>query len=229
MLTILLANLLPRQMTSSGCGAVGIPLLALTILCSGNVHGSEVIEPADMLDWQRRDFAGPTNYRLNQRDGHTLLQARCEDAASALYLEKTIDLRKTPILEWSWTADSVFNDVDETQKSGDDYPVRLYVVKDGGLLGWRTRAVNYVWSSGQPIGATWSNAYASQAEMLALRSGAPGQPGLVTERRNVREDFQRLHGLALDTIDGLAIMTDCDDSGQSGTGWYGDIRWLTRE
>jgi len=44
--------------------------------------------------------------------------------------------------------------------------------------------------------------------------------------RNVREDFQRLHGQTLDQIDGLAIMTDCDNSGQTVTGWYGTIEWL---
>lgn len=179
-----------------------------------------------MLDWEHRDFAEPTDYRLAQYAGQALLEAQCRNAASALYLEKTIDLRKTPILEWSWAVENVFDSIDETQKSGDDYPVRLYVVKDGGLLAWRTRAVNYVWSSSQPVGAVWSNAYASQAQMLALRSGAPEPAAPVTERRNVREDFQRLHGVELDTIDGLAIMTDCDDSGQPVTGWYGDIRWL---
>ena len=30
----------------------------------------------------------------------------------------------------------------------------------------------------------------------------------------------------LDQIDGLAIMTDCDNSGQTVTGWYGTIEWL---
>jgi hypothetical protein len=29
-----------------------------------------------------------------------------------------------------------------------------------------------------------------------------------------------------DQIDGLAIMTDCDNSGQTVTGWYGTIEWL---
>lgn len=201
----------------------------LMVFCSAGANAAAVIQPADMLKWERRDFAQPTDYSLRQRDSQTLLQAQCRDAASALYMEQAIDLRETPILEWSWTVDRVFDNIDETRKSGDDYPVRLYVVKDGGLLAWRTRAVNYIWSSSQPVGAVWENAYASQAQMLALRSGAPPVSTPVTERRNVREDFQQLHGVELDSIDGLAIMTDCDDSGQPATGWYGDIRWLPQD
>ncbi len=204
------------------------PFVLATGLWTGGASGGSLIQPADILDWERRDFADPTDYRLAQHAGQTMLEAQCRDAASALYLEKTIDLRETPILQWSWAVDTVFNGVDETLKSGDDYPVRLYVVKDGGLLAWRTRAINYVWSSSQPTGQAWPNAFASQAQMLALRSGAPQQAEPVTERRNVREDFQTLHGLQLDSIDGLAIMTDCDDSGQPITGWYGSIRWLPK-
>lgn len=203
-------------------------LLLLTSLCAGLAHGMTAVSPTDMLGWERRDFAAPTEYQLGQYAGTTALQASCSNAASALYLEQSIDLRKTPVLEWSWAIENVFAGIDETQKSGDDYPVRLYVVKDGGLLPWRTRAVNYVWSSNQAVGEVWDNAYAGQAKMLALRSGAPEQSErqLITERRNVREDFANLHGVELDTIDGLAIMTDCDDSGQPVTGWYGDINWL---
>jgi hypothetical protein len=48
----------------------------------------------------------------------------------------------------------------------------------------------------------------------------------VTERRNVLEDFRRLHDLEPTHIDALAIMTDCDNAGQSTTAWYGPIRWL---
>jgi len=102
--------------------------------------------------------------------------------------------------------------------------VWLYVVKDGGLLPWRTLAVNYVWSSAQPVGTHWPNAYTANAQMLAVSSGVPA--GMTTLERNVREDFQRLHGQTLDQVDGVAIMTDCDNSGQSVTGWYGSIEWL---
>lgn len=200
-------------------------LLAL-LAAPAVMAGAPELTPADMLKWDSRDFAGPTQYSLEQRDNQTLLRAQCSNGASALYLEQTIDLEQTPILQWSWAIDHTFQGLDETGKAGDDYPVRLYVVKDGGLLPWRTKALNYVWSSAQPTGADWPNAYTANAHMLALRSGPPPTPGkLVSEQRNVREDFQTYHGMDPGSIDGIAIMTDCDNSQQPVTGWYGSIRW----
>lgn len=200
-------------------------LLLLTCLPGVGLCHAQHYSPADILQWPERSFAAATRYQLDPLDGSPLLRADCSDRqASARYLEQQIDLRQTPVLRWSWTISQPFSGLNERSREGDDYPVRLYVVKDGGLLPWRTLAVNYVWSSSQPVGSHWPNAYTANAQMLAVSSGAP--QGKVMLERNVREDFQRLHGQTLDQIDGLAIMTDCDNSGQSVSGWYGSIEWL---
>ncbi len=93
-------------------------------------------------------------------------------------------------------------------------------------LRWRTRALNYVWSSKKERGADWPNAYASQARMIAVRSGEDADGVWRTERRNVLEDFQRYHDRSPDEINAVAIMTDCDDVGQPVEAWYGEIRFL---
>lgn len=206
-----------------------IGLRALTLglgIAAATLANAAEITPSDILAWDSRDFAGPTRYSLEQRSGENILRAQCVNGASALYLEQKVNLQQTPILQWSWAVQNTFEGVDETSKAGDDYPVRLYVVKDGGLLPWRTQALNYVWSSTQQAGADWPNAYTANAHMLALRSGPQSTPGtLVEEKRNVREDFKTYQGMELDSIDGIAIMTDCDNSQQPVTGWYGSISW----
>ncbi|WP_019624133.1 DUF3047 domain-containing protein [Thioalkalivibrio thiocyanoxidans] len=204
-------------------------LLAVILACPpGLALASEPrFTPTDILNWEKEVFEGETQYEPVEIDGREALHARCDNSASGLYLKKTIDLERTPILEWSWRVDETFSGIDETTRAGDDYPARVYVVKDGGLLRWRTRAINYVWASEKPEGADWPNAYASQARMLAVRSGAPDETGQwVTERRNVREDFRQLHDREIDTIDAVAIMTDCDDTERTIEAWYGKIRFL---
>lgn len=207
-------------MTRSG----RLGLICFSLLLPLSSQAAPAYSPKDMLDWQVKRFAEPTQYKL---DGGKL-QAQCRGGeASALYIEQQIDLRETPTLSWSWAVSGVYSGIDETSKAGDDYPVRVYVVKDGGLLPWRTLAVNYVWSSSQPEGSHWPNAFTGNAQMLAVQSGEPKQPGeLVSERRDVREDFKQLHGKDLQQIDGIALMTDCDNAGQPVTGWYGAIEWL---
>jgi hypothetical protein len=177
--------------------------------------------PADIAGWRPHRFSGETRYAL---DGDGALRATCENAASGLFLERRIDLTRTPVMEWRWRVDQTFPPGPaETIRAGDDYPVRLYVVRRA-TLPWRTRALNYVWASRQPQGADWPNAYASQAHMIALRSG-PGQ-GWAAERRNLREDFLRFHGETVDHVDAVAIMTDCDDRAATAEAWYGEIRFL---
>jgi hypothetical protein len=184
-------------------------------------------QPADIQNWSSHRFAGETHYRLIAIDGQDALHAQCEAGnASGLYQRQTIDLSETPILEWSWRVEQVLDGVDETTRRGDDYPARLYVVDEHRVLRWRTRALNYVWSSQQPVGADWPNAFARQAHMIAVRSGVPEETGWVRERRNVREDFRRYHGRELDEIQVVAIMTDCDNAGQAAEAWYGPIRFV---
>ena len=175
----------------------------------------------ELQDWKSKSFLGETQYQLVQQDGHRVLQADSNGTASGLYREITIDLERTPYLNWSWRVNNILNGVDERTKAGDDYPARVYVVVSGGIAFWKTRSLVYVWSSNQPVGSTWDNAFTSNAKTIALRSG--NGKGWVSEKRNVREDFKRLFGDDIKQIDAVALMTDTDNSHQAATAWYGDI------
>jgi hypothetical protein len=165
------------------------------IAASGTAAGDLVFTPRDIAGWATEQFKGPVQYRVIHQDGREALHATCTGkGASARYLKRDIDLRETPVLEWSWRIEDTFGGRDERTKAGDDYPVRIYAVVDGGLLRWKTQAVNYVWASEQRAGSVWPNAYASQAKMLALQSGPSRAGEWVTERRDLASDFQRLHG-----------------------------------
>lgn len=184
--------------------------------------------PSEMLGWETRQFQGQTTYGLTHAESGSVLHAQCGQSASGLYRRQKIDLTRTPVIEWSWRVDKVFDPPrDERLKSNDDYAARIYLVVDGGMLAWRTRVINYVWASGMPSGADWPNAYAAQARMIAVRSGPPADPGeWQHERRDVRADFKRFHGIDALAIDAIAIMTDCDDRATTAEAWYGTIRFV---
>lgn len=177
----------------------------------------------DLGGWSDKVFKGHTRYSLTTDDGRTVLKAVSRASASGLYKKVHVDLSKTPYLHWSWKIDNTLGNLHERTKHGDDYPARVYVVFSGGIFFWRTQAINYVWSSDQPPGSTWNNAFTDNARMIAVRSGA-GQAGQwVSERRNVRRDYRRLFGGEVHTVDAVAIMTDTDNSGKAATAYYGDI------
>lgn len=180
---------------------------------------------ANSLDgWESKSFAGLTRYDLQPDGDTTVLKATSESAASGLGKKIKIDLTKTPFVNWRWKIDSRLEGIDETIKSGDDYAARLYLVKSGGAFIWKTKALNYVWSSNQQQDSIWPNAFKPKnAMMLAVRGAADATGQWVTEKRNVREDFKQAFGRDIESIDAVAIMTDTDNAGGSASAWYGEI------
>ncbi len=177
-----------------------------------------------LMDWQPKAFKGVTDYRLVRMEGVTVLRASSESSASGLYRELTIDLTRTPYLNWSWRVAGTLGALHEQSKVGDDYPARLYVAVRGGLAFWRSRALNYVWSSSTAVGTHWPNAFAGAAVMmLAVRSGERDVGRWVPERRNVREDWRRLFGEDIRQLDAVALMSDSDNAGGRALAFYGDI------
>lgn len=174
--------------------------------------------------WEAKVFSGKTDYQLVKENGQTVLKASSQSAASGLTRKIRIDLDKTPFLNWSWRVDKRLGKQDEQTKAGDDYAARLYVVVDGGLLVWRSKAVNYVWSSNQTRGKAWGNAFLpDNAKMLAVRGVQDKPGGWVQEKRNVKADFKTLFGEDIRYIDGVALMTDTDNGKGEVTAAYGDV------
>jgi hypothetical protein len=206
----------PRTIWLLLIGGLALPALAaridLTDIANLGLNG-----------WNEHSFKGNTRYRVVDLDGIPLISAHSDASASGLYKELRVDLRETPYLNWQWRIEKPLRGLDEQSKRGDDYSARVYVIQKGGLLPWRTKALNYVWSGSQPTGASWPNAYSDRARMIAVRSAADRPGKLYSERRNVQVDFQRYFGAPVDYIDVIAIMTDTDNSGRQAHAYYGDL------
>jgi len=178
---------------------------------------------ADMSGWKKKSFVGETRYRLREDGDKQALYADSRAAASGLFREIEVDLDQMPYLHWTWKVENLVNGGDERGKQGDDYAARIYVVFSGGLLFWRTRAINYVWSSRESPGSTWPNAFTANAQMIAVRSGPESLGTWLSERRDVKADYQRLFGSEPGKIVAVALMTDTDNTKSAAVAWYGDI------
>jgi len=212
------------------CSLQSFVLMTMGLLSASSTLAEKVFVPADIIEWEAHSFLGHTQYSLIEVDGREAVHAVCDEGtASGLFLRQEIDLNETPILEWEWRVDSTFQGIDESTREGDDYPARLYAVDEHRIARWRTRALNYVWASEKAQGSHWPNAYQFRAMMIAVRSGSPSQPGQwKTERRDLQADFKKYHDRDVDSIDALAVMSDCDDTGEQAEAWYGEIRLLPR-
>ncbi|MCK4501751.1 MAG: DUF3047 domain-containing protein, partial [Desulfuromonadales bacterium] len=133
-----------------------------------------------------------------------------------------------PYLNWQWKLEKGHPPLEEKTKNGDDYGARVYIIVKGGLLFWKTKAINYVWSSAEKKGATWPNAFAGKnAILLAVRSPEDKKDTWYREKRNVYEDLKNIFGEEIKKIHAVAIMTDSDNSKGLVRASYGDISFST--
>jgi hypothetical protein len=211
-----------------------ITLLCFSSFCLlSNVSKAEQLAVADFSNsvlegWETKVFKGTTSYQLVPLENNIVLMAESQDSASALIKKIHVNLEKYPYLNWSWKIENRLDTENEKIKSGDDYTVRIYVVIDGGILPWRTKAVNYVWANQSTKGETWPNAFAGKnAMMMALRDKQDKTSSWYQEKRNIYEDMKNLFGSEFQFIDAIAIMTDTDNSHGKAKAYYGDIYFST--
>ncbi len=178
--------------------------------------------------WERRDFRGQTTYNIVAMDDGLCLMAKSEAAASGLIYRLRYDLTDYPILTWRWRVDNILARGDASRKEGDDYAARIYVVFPHWIP-LKTRSINYIWANRMPRGSHRPNAFYDKAVMVAVQSGAENVGRWITERRNVFDDYWELFGEAPPSVGAIALMTDTDNTGESASACYDDIRIERRQ
>ena len=180
-----------------------------------------------------------TRYTVAVDEGRHVLRAESHGAASGLYRPVDLDPRVYPVLTWRWKVERVLTAADARTRRGDDYAARMYVAfrydPAAATLWERTRygfyrvvygryppkvALTYVWDNRLPAGTVLDNAYTHRVKMIVAQSGPALAGRWVEERRNVYEDYRRVVGGEPPRIEGVAVMTDTDDTGESATAWY---------
>jgi hypothetical protein len=182
-----------------------------------------------------------TKYEIINESGSTVIKASSEASASGLTKAVMINPREYPIVRWRWKVENLLKSSDVNRKSGDDYPARLYItfeydsekVSLSRKLKYQAgraifgdipiAALNYIWETKTPVGTIVENAFTDFAQMIVVESG-PQKVGMwVDEERNIYEDYKKAFGEEPPMINGVAIMSDTDNTQERATAFYGDI------
>lgn len=185
-----------------------------------------------------------TQYELVKDGDRLVVKAVSEASASGLTKQVKIDPKEFPIVRWQWKVENLLQTSDVTRKDGDDYPARLYItfeydpdkVSVGKKLKYKAGrmlfgdipigAINYVWERKAPVDAIIDNAYTDFVKMVVVESG-PQKVGTWTdEERNIYEDYKKAFGEEPPMINGVAIMSDTDNTKERATAYYGDITFV---
>ena len=204
----------------------------------GPVEGFETLSLGD---------ADETAYALVDDGGTTVVEANASNSASGLIRRVDINPAEMPVLSWRWKVDNLLEKGNVRRKSGDDYPARIYVTFDldpselgfGDRIKYRAlkllgyddipvRALNYIWANNADETEIVANPYTDWVQMVPVQSGADGLGEWQSESRNVLEDYRQAFDEEPPAINGIAIMTDADNTGESARAYYGDIRMSAR-
>ena len=164
-----------------------------------------------------------TEYTLGNNENGNFILANANNSASGLGKEIKIDLNKTPFLNITWKVEKDLRGIDEKSKKGHDYAARVFVVKKTGATPLSNRAMNYVFSSNNDVDTYHPSPFTKKSIDYALSSTKEHLNEWVTVKVNVKDHFKKFHNLDLDEINGVAIMSDTDNSKLNSVSYYQNI------
>ena len=164
-----------------------------------------------------------TNYTVGSNENGNYLKAIANNAASGLGKEVKINLNKTPIINITWKVEKDLPGIKENTKKGHDFAARVFVIKKTGATPLSNRAINYVFSSNNEVGFNSPSPYTKKSIDNVLATTKENLNKWVTVRANVKEDFKKFHNLDVNELDGLAIMSDTDNSKLEAITYYQNI------
>jgi hypothetical protein len=174
--------------------------------------------------WQEQVLADVANDFRVSVDGEAL-RVRSDRSASAIWRAVDYPGKEHLTLSWRWKIDrTIPNNTREREKAGDDFPARIFVVFDGTPFDSRSLAVCYVWASNEAVGETFINPHVKNVATVVLQSGDDRLGQWVDEERDVVQDFEALFGRSPNTVAGVAIMVDTDNTRTDAITWFDDIQ-----
>ncbi|MDC3087792.1 DUF3047 domain-containing protein [Candidatus Pelagibacter sp.] len=200
-------------------------LIVITVSFAEEIKVFDFTE-TELSNLEVRKVRGADNktiYTVGSNENGNFLKAIANNAASGLGKEVKIDLNKTPIINITWKIEKDLTGIKENTKKGHDFAARVFVIKKTGATPLSNRAINYVFSSNSDIGMSWPSPYTKKSIDNVLASTKNDLNEWITVKANVKEDFKRFHDLDVNELDGLAIMSDTDNSKMKSISYYQNI------
>ena len=209
---------------------IKIFILFLSLFSYSNAEIVNVFEfsEEELKNLKVRKIKKETSYTTGNNENGNFLKAVSEGTASGLGKEILINLNKTPFINITWKVEKGLKGIDEKSKKGHDYAARVFVVKKTGATALSNRAINYVFSSNESINDSWSSPFTKKSIDYVLATTKKNLNTWVTVKANVKQHFKQLHNLDVDELNGVAIMSDTDNSKMKAISYFQNIYFSSK-
>jgi hypothetical protein len=176
--------------------------------------------------WQAQSWGSPKyEFKVEEHDGRAALHMKSADEGSTITrdIKGKLDVKVTPVLEWSWKAVVLPKGGNSCKKATDDQAAQVFVVWPRFPEAVRSRIIGYIWDTTAPAGEVIKSQKTGTVTYVVVRSGAAELGKWLTERRNVREDFRKIYGEEPDDPAYLTVAIDSDDVKGTAESYMGTI------
>jgi len=184
--------------------------------------GSKGIPPG----WSGQNWGSPTyDFVVVEDEAQRVLRLKSRDDSSTIAkdIKGKINLKETPILEWTWKAVVLPTGGNSCKKAADDQAGQIFVVWPRFPEALRSRIIGYVWDTTQPVGTICKSEKTGTVTYVVVRSGTADLGKWITEHRNVREDFKKIYGDEPDNPAAVSLAADSNDTHSSSEAFFGRI------
>ena len=107
--------------------------------------------------WQKQSWGSPSyDFTIREENGRRVLHLKSAGDSSnvSLDIKRKVNLKETPVLEWSWKVVALPKGADSRRKETDDQAAQLYVAWPRFPEAVRSRIIGYIWDTTAPAGST---------------------------------------------------------------------------
>jgi hypothetical protein len=179
--------------------------------------------------WQKQRWGSPNyDFTVVEQEGRKVVHLKSAGDSSNISkdIKGKVNLKDTPILEWSWKVVALPQGADSRKKDTDDQAAQLYVTWPRFPEAVRSQIIGYIWDTTAPAGSIHKSQKTGTVTYIVLRSGPSELDKWVTERRNVRDDFKKVYGAEPDEPAVVSFGIDSDDVKGSAESYMGAIRFV---
>jgi hypothetical protein len=215
-------------------------LITFTIIVAPFAQDKEIFfreEFNNLEHWKPLHFPkikNHTKYSIERDGDGGYLKAKSNASASGIIFKEEFNVFEYPKVIWRWKVSNVFKKGNAKKKSGDDYPLRVYIIfkynSDTASFGQKIKyglakaiygeypphsSLNYIWANKQHNETIITNPYASEAKMLILQTGKENADKWIEQEIDIIKDYRIAFDKDPPAIGSFAIMSDSDNTGES--------------
>ena len=170
------------------------------------------------------------DFVIEQDAGKQVLHIKSHNEHSTIVKDITgkVNLKETPILEWTWKVMILPTGGDLRRKETTDIAAQLYVVWPRFPALLRSRIIGYVWDATTPAVTIVKSQKTGTVMFVVMQSGSERLGKWLTERRDVAEDYIKIFGEFPDEPRAITISIDSNDTHSMAESFMGPILFRTR-